>query len=141
MELWTDGSAGPTNPGPGGWAVVTRTEPLAYGYQPWTTNVQMEGSAIFYALGYLRGGQGTIYTDSQLWVHTLKKWAPKWAQNGWTKSNGQPVKNLEMVQAALSAFQQSKANLVWIRGHGNNQGNILADEWAGKARIERISRG
>ncbi|MGB4762723.1 MAG: ribonuclease H [Candidatus Saccharimonas sp.] len=136
--FFTDGSASP-NPGPGGYAVVEGSSPVALGSEAGdTTNIRMEGSAIIAALKLADGEPCEIYTDSEFWINVITKWAPGWAAKGWRKSGG-PIKNLEMVQEAYGLFGTSHAKLIWVRGHVGHEGNELADEWANRARAgERV---
>jgi ribonuclease HI len=140
LELYTDGSAGPTNPGPGGWAVTTQTEMVLTGWSASTTNIRMEGIALLEAFGWLAGRPGTIHTDSRLWVDTIYQWAPLWSGRGWRKANGETPANLELVQNLFEASVRGVAQAVWVRGHNGNPGNRLADEWANKARKQRLGR-
>lgn len=141
IELWTDGSVAPTNPGPGGWAVTTETQCLVKGSEPNTTNIRMEGQAIIAAMKHAHAIRSDciIRTDSQLWVNTLMQWGRKWRSNGWMKSNGQPVANVDLVEEGLHWFWGRPVQLVWVRGHGSNIGNLMADRWANKAREEGVS--
>lgn len=139
IELYTDGSAGPTNPGPGGWAVTTRNRLVAKGSVPQATNIQMEGQAIIEAMRYAAGNRCIIRTDSQFWVSSITLWAPAWERNNWTKPNGQPVANVEMVRTMLYLHQISSVDLQWIRGHNGDKGNELADYWAGNARMDAVN--
>ncbi len=137
--FYTDGSASP-NPGPGGFAVIEDTKPVALGSEVGeTTNIRMEGHALVTAMKLADGKPCRIHTDSEFWINVLTKWAPNWAAKGWKKSGG-PIKNLELVQEAYAVFTESQAELVWVRGHNNDPGNELADEWANRARAgERLS--
>lgn len=140
LQLYTDGSAGPTNPGPGGWAVTNRNRLLVKGSEPNTTNIQMEGRAIIEAMRYAAGAQVEINSDSQFWVKAITEWAPAWERKNWRKSNGDPVANVEMVQTAVYLYRISKTRLIWVRGHNGDKGNELADHWAGTARVEGMAR-
>lgn len=131
--FFTDGSASP-NPGPGGFAVIEHSKPVALGSEAGeTTNIRMEGHAIIAALKLADGDECEIRTDSEFWINVITKWAPGWAAKGWRKSGG-PIKNLELVQEAYELYNTSRAQLVWLRGHVGHEGNELADEWANKAR-------
>lgn len=132
---YTDGSASP-NPGPGGFAVIKDMKPAVLGSEPESTNIRMEGMALIAAMKDSDGQECTIYTDSEFWINVLTKWAPSWEAKGWKKSGG-AIKNLEVVKTALELFRMSNANLVWVRGHNDDPGNELADEWANKARVDR----
>ncbi len=133
ITYYTDGSASP-NPGPGGFAVILNEQPVVLGSEPGdTTNIRMEGKAIIAAIHYAAGQECLIYTDSQFWVNVITVWAPNWEKNGWKKKGGD-IKNLDIVQEVYSLYKNSNAKLVWVRGHADDAGNILADEWANKAR-------
>lgn len=131
----TDGSASP-NPGPGGYAVISEGKPVVLGGEPSgaeTTNIRMEGFAIIAALKHADGKPCKIYTDSEFWINVITKWSLAWEANGWKKKGGE-IKNLDIVQEVCPLYRASKAELIWVRGHNNDEGNELADEWANKAR-------
>jgi len=133
ITYYTDGSASP-NPGPGGYAVILDRKPVALGSEPGeTTNIRMEGKAIIAAITHAAGKECVIYTDSQFWVNVITVWAPGWEKNGWKKKGGE-IKNLDIVREVYPLYNASKAKLVWVRGHADDEDNILADEWANKAR-------
>ncbi|MBP6880296.1 ribonuclease HI [Candidatus Saccharibacteria bacterium] len=134
--FYTDGSCSP-NPGPGGWSVVEDKGPVAYGFAPDSTNIRMEGQALIAAMALADGEPVTIKTDSEFWINVLTKWAPGWSAKGWKKKSG-PIKNLDLVQEAFELYQNSQATLVWVKAHVGTDGNELADEWANKARLEKI---
>lgn len=71
----------------------------------------------------------TIYSDSEFWINVLTKWAPGWKAKGWRKSSGE-IKNLELVKELYSVYLESDAKLVWVKGHANDEGNIMADKYA-----------
>lgn len=130
---YTDGSASP-NPGPGGYAVIHNEAPVALGSEPGeTTNIRMEGKAIIAAIEHAAGEQCIIYTDSQFWINVITQWAPSWEAKGWQKKGGD-IKNLDIVKEIYPLYHQSNATLTWVRGHADDTGNILADEWANRAR-------
>jgi len=132
ITYYTDGSASP-NPGPGGFAVIKDNKPCVLGREPNTTNIRMEGYAITAALKDAGGAPCQIYTDSEFWINVITKWSLTWEKSGWKKKGGE-IKNLDIVQEVCPLYRQSQAELVWVRGHNNDPGNELADEWANKAR-------
>lgn len=131
----TDGSASP-NPGPGGFAVIKGMKPAVLGSEKETTNIRMEGLAIIAALKDANGEPCQIYTDSEFWINVITKWSLAWEAKGWKKSGG-PIKNLDIVQEACPLYRASKAELIWVRGHNDDPGNELADEWANRARTTK----
>tara|TARA_B100001105_G_scaffold238121_1_gene215103 strand:- start:178 stop:603 length:426 start_codon:yes stop_codon:yes gene_type:complete len=134
---YTDGSCSP-NPGPGGFAVIRDMQPLIVGHDLQSTNIRMEGSALIAAMKDAAGSECVIYTDSEFWINVITKWAPGWAAKDWKKKGGE-IKNLDLVQEAYAVYGQSKATLTWVRGHEGDAGNELADEWANRARLERLN--
>ncbi len=133
MIFYTDGSASP-NPGPGGYAVVDKMgNPVFLGSEKQSTNNRMEIMAIIKALELADGASVQIYTDSQFWINVLTQWAPNWQQNNWTKKKGQ-IKNLELVKQAFELYQNSQAQLIWVKAHNDQPQNEAADQWANKAR-------
>lgn len=132
IVYYTDGSASP-NPGPGGFAVIRDMRPRVLGSEPNSTNIRMEGQAIIAALKDADGAPCQIHTDSEFWINVITKWSLAWEKNGWKKKGGQ-IKNLDLVMEVCPLYRQSQATLVWVRGHNNDPGNELADQWANKAR-------
>lgn len=133
---YTDGSCSP-NPGPGGFAVIKNMQPLTVGHELQSTNIRMEGRALIAALIDANGEQSEIYTDSEFWINVITKWAPGWHEKGWKKKGGE-IKNLDLVKEAYELYQNSNAVLSWVRGHEGDPGNELADEWANRARQQRL---
>ena len=138
--LWTDGGASP-NPGNGGWAVIeqkgSKFAPLAYGGKPDTTNIRMEGRAIAEAFRQLNGQPGEIKTDSKFWIDVLTEWAPSWEQRNWTKPKGE-IANLDIVKTVYQLYKDSKAKLIWVKGHDGIEGNEIADEYVHRGRAEAL---
>lgn len=137
ITYYTDGSCEP-NPGTGGFAVIKGMKPAVLGGDFDTTNIRMEGRAIIEALKDANGEPCQIYSDSELWIKIITIWSKAWEANGWTKKGG--IKNLDLVQEVVPLYKASKAELVWVRGHNNDPGNELADEWANKARQQQLAK-
>lgn len=130
---YTDGSASP-NPGPGGFAVIKNRKPHVLGSEDGeTTNIRMEGKALIAAINDAGKDKCQIHTDSEFWINVVTKWAPGWADKGWKKKGGE-IKNIDIVHELYALYNDSKAELVWVRGHEGDEGNEMADEWANKAR-------
>jgi len=135
--FYTDGSCSP-NPGPGGYAVVESSQPVALGFDKDSTNIRMEGQALIAALKLVDGEPVKIHTDSEFWINVITKWAPGWKAKGWKKKSG-PIKNLDLVQELDKLYAASQAELIWVKAHDGNEMNELADEWANKARLQQLS--
>jgi ribonuclease HI len=133
---YTDGSCSP-NPGPGGFAVIKDMKPAFMGHELSSTNIRMEGRALIAAMKDAAGTECQIFSDSEFWINVITKWAPGWESRGWQKKGGE-IKNLEIVKEAVEVYKQSKATLIWVRGHEGDTGNEMADEWANKAREQRL---
>jgi ribonuclease HI len=132
--VFTDGSCS-GNPGPGGWgAVKVRGGTVlaeGHGSEPHTTNNRMELTAMIAGLEMLQPDEeADVYSDSQLVVNTLTKWAAGWEKAGWRRREG-PVKNLDLVQRAWAlARARPGARIHWIRAHDGSRWNESADSLA-----------
>jgi ribonuclease HI len=136
ITYYTDGSCSP-NPGPGGFAVIKEMQPAIVGHELVSTNIRMEGKALIAAMKDAGKKECEIFTDSEFWINVITKWAPGWESKNWSKKGGE-IKNLEIVKEAYMLYQDSKAILTWVRGHEGDPGNEMADEWANKAREQRL---
>jgi ribonuclease HI len=132
LNYHTDGSCTP-NPGPAGFSIILNMKPVVLGSEPYSTNIRMEGCAIISAMTHAQKRKCTIYTDSKFWVDVVYSWAANWEKNNWKKPKGE-IKNLDLVKKIYFLHKQSNAQLVWVKGHAANEGNILADKWANIAR-------
>ncbi len=137
LEYYTDGSCSP-NPGPGGFSVIQNGEPVRLGFDKESTNIRMEGEALVAALEHAGGEKCEIFSDSEFWIKTITEWSLKWEANGWQKKGG--IKNLDLVQKVCQLYKSSDAKLTWVRAHVGHDGNEMADEWANKARQERLTK-
>lgn len=133
--VFTDG-ASEGNPGPGGWGAVyvLNGEVIAedHGSEPHTTNNRMELTAIVAGLRMLpTDSKVPVYTDSQLVVDILTKWAAGWRSRGWTKKSTGPIKNLELVKEAYALSQERRGvEIKWVKAHAGNRWNEYADALA-----------
>jgi ribonuclease HI len=133
--VFTDGSS-EGNPGPGGWGAVLVVDGQVvaqdYGAEPHTTNNRMELTAMIAGLGMVPPDTPTdVYTDSELVVNILTKWAQGWKERGWKKKSPGPIANLELVQKAFEVAQSKPhANIRWIKAHIGNRWNEYADSLA-----------
>lgn len=140
LVYYTDGSCSP-NPGPGGFSVILvsgeKMEPVRLGFDADSTNIRMEGKALIAALEHANGEKCEIFTDSEFWINVITKWSLTWEANGWQKKGG--IKNLDIVQEVCPLYRSSQAKLTWVRGHVGDPGNEMADEWANKARQQKLT--
>lgn len=133
--VFTDG-ASEGNPGPGGWGAVLVVDGQVvvtdHGSEPHTTNNRMELKAMIAGLKMLPSDTETnVYTDSQLVVNILTKWAEGWKAKGWTKKSSGPIANLELVKEAYDlARSRPKVSILWIKAHSGNRWNEYADSLA-----------
>jgi ribonuclease HI len=135
ITYYTDGSCDP-NPGLGGYSVIKDMEVCVLGGEPGggqTTNIRMEGMAIIAALKDANGRECEIFSDSEFWIKVATIWSIPWEKNGWKKKGGE-IKNLDIVKELVPLYRASKAKLTWVRGHNNDPGNEMADQWANEAR-------
>ena len=48
--------------------------------------------------------------------------------------------NLDIVKELCVLHKSSRATLTFVRAHVGTEGNELADEWANRARVEKLSK-
>lgn len=140
VEIFTDGACR-GNPGPGGWGVLLRYdghERELYGYQPDTTNNQMELMAAIQALAALsRPCAVVLTTDSQYVRQGITEWMAGWKRKGWKTAAGKPVKNQELWQRLDVAAARHQIEWRWVKGHSGHDENERVDQLANKAIDER----
>ncbi|MDO5723613.1 MAG: ribonuclease H [Flaviflexus sp.] len=129
----TDGACS-GNPGPGGWAWVDElTGQRASGGASATTNNIMELTAMLKAIEYADDDTDLlIRSDSQYVINVVTKWAQGWRRRGWKKADGKPVKNRELIEQLLHAYEArtARTRIDWVRGHDGDAGNEEADRLA-----------
>jgi ribonuclease HI len=141
--VFTDG-ASEGNPGPGGWGAVLVVDGQViaqeHGSEAHTTNNRMELMAMIAGLKMIPSDTPTnVYTDSQLVVNILTKWAEGWKARGWKKKSSGPIANLELVKEAYElARARPNANITWIKAHSGNRWNEYADALATAYRRETL---
>lgn len=87
----------------------------------------------------------TIYSDSKMVVEGTKNWIKKWKTNNWKKNDGNPVgsqelwKEIDQLKNNLESLGV-RVELEWVKGHGDNPGNMQADKLAVIGTL-RSSRG
>lgn len=137
VEIYTDGACS-GNPGPGGWGALlifkdNRKE--IFGHQLETTNNQMEMQAAISALQSLKTAcKINIYTDSKYVQQGITQWIFAWQKNNWRKSDNKPVKNVELWQNLQHEIEKHDIIWSWVKGHAQNEGNIIADRLAVEGR-------
>lgn len=129
-----DGSA-LGNPGPAGWAWYIDDERWASGGWPHGTNNMGELTAVLDLLQQTAGvdDELVIICDSTYVINTVTKWMASWKRKGWRKGDGQPVMNLEIVQALDAAMQDRRVRFEWVKGHTGHPLNEAADVRANAA--------
>ena len=148
VTIYTDGACS-GNPGPGGWAALLFYEDRENivgepevdqldGGAPHTTNNKMEMTAALEALQALdEPAHVRLHTDSAYLSNAFNKgWLENWQSNGWKTSSKKPVKNKKLWQQLLKASERHDVEWIWVKGHADNEYNVLADELAVSAMEE-----
>ena len=124
------------NPGPGGWACVLRfgghqreftvssTKPRTTG---WNSKLR---SAVF---GLKEACRVTVITDSQYVQRGMTEFLPRWKQNGWLKSNRDPVLNRDLWEQLDCVAQPHEVTWRWVRGHNGHPDQERCDRLATSA--------
>ena len=72
-----------------------------------------------------------LYSDSSYLVNGINKgWVKKWQSNGWKKSDGQNVLNIDLWQELVDLTENSSVQFRWVKGHAGNTLNERCDRLA-----------
>lgn len=131
-----DGSA-LGNPGPAGWGWYVDDDCWAAGGWAHGTNNMAELTAVLDVL------QQTAHLDDDLLlicdstyvINSVTKWMAGWKRRGWRKGDGQPVLNLEIMQALDRAMHGRRVRFEWVKGHTGHPLNEEADRLANAAAL------
>jgi len=133
--IYTDGGS-INNPGPGGYGVVIvesgQQQEFSGGFRL-TTNNRMEMMAAIVALRRFetRVEPIELFSDSSYLVNGIKKgWVRKWQLNGWKRSDGQDVLNIDLWQELLRLTANGNVRFQWVKGHAGNTLNERCDQLA-----------
>ena len=104
-----------------------------------TTNNIMELTAIIEALKFLKRKdiEIEVFSDSAYCVNGVNQWRHNWKKKGWVKSDKKPVENKELwieLDSLVDSF--NKIVFTKVKGHADNQGNILVDGLVNRAMNE-----
>ena len=139
-KYWVDGACS-SNPGPGGYAVVSLEEnELVYSYVEDflnTTNNRMELMAILHVMKLAAENKENdylVYSDSAYAINSVTNWIYSWARNGWMNSKKKQVENIDLMQEIYQyvEFPMPNFKLEKVHGHDGLLGNELADALASK---------
>lgn len=132
--LFTDGACS-GNPGPGGWAYITRDvktgiELEASGGERSTTNNRMELTAAIRGLHSIeKPSRVRLVSDSQYVTKGLTEWMDGWKRKGWRRGKD-PLANVEMWQELDRLRQKHTITCEWVRGHNEHPENERCDQLA-----------
>ena len=83
--------------------------------------------------GISRKHSVTMHTDSKYLSDNFHDYLQDWKENGWRKSNGQPVINIEYwkkLEYLSSEFQSFRIR--WVKGHASDKNNKKVDAMVAK---------
>ena len=134
VTIYTDGACS-GNPGAGGWGAIliskTKQKEIS-GFEPNTTNNQMELTAVIKALEMLKFSCSVnLYSDSAYVVNAINQnWLENWKNNGWVGSDKKPVKNIELWQKLDNLLSKHSVEFIKVKGHADNEYNNRCDALA-----------
>ena len=131
--IYTDGACS-GNPGPGGWGAILKygeVEKELSGGEDLTTNNRMELTAAIKALSALKEPCIVdLYSDSKYLIDSFDKgWVYSWQKLGF-KKKGKDVPNTDLWIKLLELFKIHQINLIWVKGHAENEYNNRCDKLA-----------
>lgn len=142
IVIYTDGSH-KNNYGGWGFVVTYNQKVIAEHYgavvaYPGTNN-QGELNAIYSALN-MYPEVSVIYSDSMYSINIFTQWINGWRNKGWRKSDGQPIKNQELIILIDQLLQQHNQPVIFnhVRAHQGHVFNEHADQLANIGRPDTI---
>lgn len=153
MTIYTDGSfRRKENMGGLGIIVLDKDNNIIDAYSEQTvgtTSNREEMKAILWALENYGVDKNEffypiVYSDSAYAVNSFSDWIWRWKYNNWTRGNGQPVENLDLIKKYDIIYTEHKKRIKIqkVKGHADNKFNNLADLLAtGKIKPEDCLNG
>jgi hypothetical protein len=79
-----------------------------------------------------------IYSDSNYSIKCVTEWFVSWVRKGWKNSAGKAVENQDIIKPIIERINDRKlakadTKFIWLKGHANHEGNVMADAEAVKA--------
>ncbi len=132
--IYTDGACS-YNPGPGGWGAILMykdTKKEISGYNPETTNNQMELTAVIESLLMLKEPcKVQLYSDSAYVINAfVQDWVGNWQRNGFKNARKKPIENIELWQRLINLSNYHQVEWNKVKGHADNPFNNRCDELA-----------
>ena len=147
VVAYTDGGCR-GNPGVGGWGfllidVEGGSALERRGGVQHTTNNRMEMLAAIEALSSLRrdGERVEVRTDSSYLCNLAERWLDAWRRRGWRRADGEPIKNLDLVQRLDALLQLHRVCWRKVPGHAGEPGNEYVDDLANAAMDDVVASG
>ena len=132
--IYTDGACS-CNPGPGGWGAILMykdSKKEISGFNPLTTNNQMELTAVIEALLMLKEPcKVQLYSDSAYVINAfVQDWVGNWKRNGFRNAKKKPIENIELWQRLINLNDYHQIEWIKVKGHADNPHNNRCDELA-----------
>lgn len=132
INAWTDGACS-GNPGPGGWAYIIqregRPELIASGYNPDTTNNQMELRAVLEVVKH------PLVTSQTVVIHTDSEGVINWLSGTW-KRNHPVIDGLCKLIQCWIKDNNVTLSFVKVKGHSTDIMNQRVDKLAVQAYLD-----
>lgn len=145
IQVYSDGGARPSNPGPSGWGIVVVQEGVAVeeanGFIGYATNQIAElVAAIAGLLSTPVGAKVELISDSQYVLKGISEWRKGWERRGWRNAAGDPVANKAYWQQLFALVDERQVRVRWVKGHAGDTFNERADTLASAAITEGIEQ-
>lgn len=143
-HVWTDGAC-KGNPGPGGWAWIADDRRWESGAEAQSTNQRMEIMAAYRAV-LAHDEPLTVVSDSTYVVNCFRDgWWKGWLAKDWKNSQRKPVANRDLWEPFIDLYRsRDDVRFEWVKGHGGDEMNDLADRLAvaaAETQAERSGEG
>lgn len=136
VNIYSDGACKGST-GKGGYAGLMECKGnkiAIFGSENKTSNNAMELKGALCCLNKLTEPCNvSLVSDSQYVVKSINSWIKTWSSNGWRKSDGRPLANVEQLKELKSCMDKHKIKAKWVKGHNGHVENELCDYLASEA--------
>ena len=133
VTIYSDGSSKPKL-NTGGYGVIMTCNGHSKFYYGGFVNCSNNSMELLGPITALRDLNCTcrvnIISDSRYVVDGINMYLKTWAANGWRRTNGGCIANVELWREMWTMCQRHIVVATWVRGHDGDLGNQLCDHFA-----------
>ena len=83
-----------------------------------------------------------IYSDSKYVIDSITKWSKNWEKNGWLKSDGKPVDNLDLIKKIYYLYLNHNIKFIHVNSHTKEPSDKTSEKyklWYGNKMADKLA--